>query len=485
MEFSLNRLIESASFCVAMLDAEGRYVAASPAWRAHFCPTVPAPAPLAGTPMDANLGFDLQAAVKACLSGKSITTKNIAYTEASGKTEYIDWIVWPWGGAGGGLSGVILNANFVTPYVDAVRKLEEGQKFFTSFFAESPIGLNLCQLDGLWIESNQSFLNMIGYTSAETDGGITYWDLTPKKYMEQERAQLEALEKTGRYGPYEKEFIHKDGHLVPVRLNGFIIVRDGKKYIWSIIEDITEKKRNEEEKAKLEHQIYLTARLASIGQLAAGVGHEINNPLTIVLGALDTVESRLKKLGVNDAILNRALDAQKLTISRITDIVRALRTLAWVNAPSDGVFDVNQEIVATVGLLKALYAKDSIDIQLALCTGDATVKGDSGKFQQVIMNLLANAKDAIPAGRRGMIDIATTMGSGVIKIVVTDNGQGIPKENLEKIFGAFFTTKSVGKGSGLGLSISLSIVSELGGAIELDSEEGKGARFTLTLPLLG
>ena len=120
----------------------------------------------------------------------------------------------------------------------------ETDKFLLQLFDESPIGLNLCRMnDGVWLASNQAFIDMIGYSNEEADGALTYWDLTPRKYDDQEAVQLQQLEEHGKYGPYEKEFIHKRGHLVPVRLNGFITIVKGERYIWSFIEDITVEKQ--------------------------------------------------------------------------------------------------------------------------------------------------------------------------------------------------------------------------------------------------
>ena len=115
----------------------------------------------------------------------------------------------------------------------------EREVFSTLFFETASVGLNLCAMDGTWVESNPAFLKMIGYRKEDADGKLTYWRLTPPKYAEMERAQLEHLQTEGRYGPYEKEFVRADGALVPVRLNGFIIHKDGQPFIWSIIEDIS------------------------------------------------------------------------------------------------------------------------------------------------------------------------------------------------------------------------------------------------------
>lgn len=124
--------------------------------------------------------------------------------------------------------------------------LLESEKYNRLLFKQSPIGLALAKMDGKLIDINTAFAKIIGY-SIEEALKLTYWDITPKKYIEQEREQLDLLNSTGRYGPYKKEYIHKDGHLVPVRLQGKIIEQKGVSYIWSSIEDITERKKVEDE----------------------------------------------------------------------------------------------------------------------------------------------------------------------------------------------------------------------------------------------
>lgn len=121
-----------------------------------------------------------------------------------------------------------------------IQRLKPDDTFFLAFFANCPIGLNLCRIDGKWVQSNPAFLNIIGYTADEADNGnLTYWQLTPPEYADAENIQLKNLNEKGSYGPYSKEFIRKDGKRIPVRLNGFLIERDGEKFIWSMIEDLS------------------------------------------------------------------------------------------------------------------------------------------------------------------------------------------------------------------------------------------------------
>ncbi|MGF7141537.1 PAS domain-containing sensor histidine kinase [Roseimarinus sediminis] len=141
----------------------------------------------------------------------------------------------------------------VSEQVEAEEALKESQNYNRTLFEQSPIGLALTSMDGKLIDVNPAFAAIVG-RSIENVKILSYWDITPEKYAEQERKQLELLEKTGRYGPYEKEYIHKQGHLVPVRLQGLIFKKNNKRYIWSSVEDISERKKAEETLRKSEER---------------------------------------------------------------------------------------------------------------------------------------------------------------------------------------------------------------------------------------
>ncbi len=144
----------------------------------------------------------------------------------------------------------------------AERALRESEQYNRSLFEESPIGLALARMDGTLMDINPAYAQIIGRTVEETLT-LSYWDITPEKYAEQEEEQIEKLQETGRYGPYEKEYIHKDGHLVPVQLSGLIIERGGETYIWSSVEDITERKQAEAEIKKRAAELQTVAEVST------------------------------------------------------------------------------------------------------------------------------------------------------------------------------------------------------------------------------
>lgn len=173
------------------------------------------------------------------LAGETLKEDNDSFPRADGSTDWVRWEILPWYEPDNRIGGIILFSEVITGQIEAREALRESENYNRMLFEQSAIGLALTSLDGKLIDINSTFANIIGRTIEETKE-LTYWDITPGKYQEQEQQQLDSLAKTGRYGPYEKEYIHKDGHLVPVRLQGLIIDRNNEKFIWSSVEDITE-----------------------------------------------------------------------------------------------------------------------------------------------------------------------------------------------------------------------------------------------------
>ena len=228
-------------------------------------------------------------------------------------------------------------------------------------------------------------------------------------------------------------------------------------------------------------------KMATVGALAAGVAHEINNPLTAISGFAEGMKRRIRRLdGVVEQELVDDFNEYTETIIneclRCRDIVQTLLTFSRPTAASLSPLSINKCVTDTLFILKHHF-KDMalVTVELSLTDGLSMVMGDESQLKQVIINLLTNAFDSIDGA--GTIRIATrTGGGGRVELVVEDSGCGIPLEGREKLFEPFYTTKPVGKGVGIGLSTCYSIVSNHNGEIQVQSEVGKGSSFTVTLP---
>ena len=230
-------------------------------------------------------------------------------------------------------------------------------------------------------------------------------------------------------------------------------------------------------------QLAAQDQLASLGMLAAGVAHEINNPLSYVAGNLELLSKRLQDR-FDDGELHGMLAEAAQGVDRIRDIVRSLRTLSRMEEAEHRVPVDLREVVQVAARLAGNQLRHRAGFEVTLPDQPLIIDGDAGRLGQVVLNLLVNASQALPDGRsENMIRLSAQREGSYAIIEVQDNGPGIDQHDLARIFDPFFTTKPVGLGTGLGLSVCKGIVSTLGGTITVLSTPGAGARFRVILPL--
>jgi signal transduction histidine kinase len=233
--------------------------------------------------------------------------------------------------------------------------------------------------------------------------------------------------------------------------------------------------------------------MASLGLIVAGVAHEINNPLTFIIGNVEPLHQTLARLRIFAAShqdrrltaeverLTKILDLMALGAERTASIVQDLRTFSRLGEAQPLATDLHEAIEVSLRLLRPSWA-DRITIHREYGSL-APVEVIPGQINQVFMNVLANACDAIPG--RGNLWISTGRENAHVVIAIRDDGQGIPPDHVGRIFDPFFTTKPIGKGTGLGLAITQGIVSQHGGTIRVTTEAGKGTEFRIILPADG
>lgn len=246
--------------------------------------------------------------------------------------------------------------------------------------------------------------------------------------------------------------------------------------------EITDRILHEQESSKQQQISIHKSKLASIGEIAAGVGHEINNPLTVIMG---NVENMLPLAAKNpsDKTLIQGLERILLSAERIENIVKGLRMYARSDERID-TFCLAETAVESTLLLQDIYAAEGVKLSLSTnFDSDYYVSGNKGKVQQVIMNLLSNAKDAIESAEAPFIFMDIYQDAISVTLSIQDNGIGISESHQSSIFESFFTTKEQGKGTGIGLSISESIIVEHDGELKFESVENQGSTFLMILPL--
>jgi hypothetical protein len=238
-----------------------------------------------------------------------------------------------------------------------------------------------------------------------------------------------------------------------------------------IFDDITDRD-------ELERRLVQADKLSSIGLLAAGVAHEVNTPLAVI----STYAQMLAKQVSGDDQKSKLLEKIAKQTFRASEIVNSLLNFSRTSPTEFVDVDLNRVIRETLTLVEHQLQKASVEVKLSLDPSLAPVKGNSGKLQQVFLNLFLNARDAMERG--GILAVKTWETNGTAHLDVADTGQGIAPENLARIYDPFFTTKAAKKGTGLGLSVTYGIIREHGGAIEVESEPGFGTRFHVELPLV-
>jgi PAS domain S-box-containing protein len=274
-------------------------------------------------------------------------------------------------------------------------------------------------------------------------------------------------------GPAELTIKQKGGGEAIVEIRTFPTEVGGQSLVLGIGRDITERKRMQE-------QLIVTDRLASVGELASGIAHELNNPLTGVIGLSQLLVERDIPEDIKEDIKLVYSEAQ-----RAANVVRGLLTFARKHPAARQLINLN-DVVSKVLELRAYEQRVSnIEVVTHLAPDLLEIMADYFQLQQVFLNIVINAEHFMTeAHHKGTLTITTERVKDMVRISFADDGPGIPKDYLGHVFDPFFTTKEVGKGTGLGLSISYGIITAHGGQIYAESELDKGATFIIDLPII-
>jgi PAS domain S-box-containing protein len=246
-----------------------------------------------------------------------------------------------------------------------------------------------------------------------------------------------------------------------------------------LMRDITEAVEAKEKERELQQELNITSRLASIGEVAAGIAHEINNPLTGVIG----FAQMLTQMDVPEDI-KEAVEVIDDGAKRTAGIVEKLLTFARRNKPEKEYVDINSILMSAIDIRAYEMRINNIEVTTDLVLDLPRTMANVGQLQQVFLNIIINAEHAMAAHEGGTLSIKTERVNGNVRVSIGDDGPGISKENIGKLFDPFFTTKDSDEGTGLGLSISYGIIKEHGGIIRVESKLGKGTTFIIDLPVL-
>jgi PAS domain S-box-containing protein len=348
---------------------------------------------------------------------------------------------------------------------------------FRPVFEAAAIGISTCTLDGRMIESNPAVSKMLGYSAQEL-AGMHARELHPGDFEQDEALLKELL--TGLRDSYdlEKRFRRKDGSYLWGHVTVSLVRNAGGEpaFIIAMLEDIAERKRAEE-------QLRAAEKMEVIGRLAGGVAHDFNNLLTGILLYCDLVLS-----GADPDDRSRPhVEQIRLAGEQGAALTQQLLAFARKQVPQPRTIVLNEVVSSTENLLRRLLG-EQIVLATVLGPNLGTVRADPGQLRQVILNLVLNARDAMPHGGRITVSTHTAQlpdaSHPAAALVVEDTGSGMDTETRAHLFEPFFTTKKAGEGTGLGLATVQRIVNESGGAIQVESEIGRGTRISVLLPAL-
>jgi len=242
-------------------------------------------------------------------------------------------------------------------------------------------------------------------------------------------------------------------------------------------------KRQFDELEDSHNRLLLSDKLASIGLLTAGIAHEINNPLFVITGYLDVLNDTLRENRIQPEEIQEIANKLNTASQSIVKLISGIKTFARIDETAPTPIDLNSAIRGSLNLVSFLYRQENIDLQNRLSEGSPMIMGNIGKLQQVLMNLFSNAKDAMESSDEKVITVETREEDSLAVVEVTDTGCGIDAEHLDRVFSRAYTTKPVGKGSGMGLDLVRKIVREMEGSIGVESEVSKGTTFRIVFPL--
>ncbi len=365
--------------------------------------------------------------------------------------------------------------------------LHKKESYFRALFENAGDAIFIEDENDRIIDVNNRACELLGYTREELLK-MHVVDVQPVEYRKQKGA---GKNRPGHGVPFETVDLTKHGKSVPVEVTTVHLNTGDDNLVVSIVRDITERKQAEAEKEKLQSQLIQSQKMESVGRLAGGVAHDYNNMLGVILGHADLA---ILKAREHPFLLDHLKEIHNAA-QRSAELTQQLLAFARRQTIAPKVLDLNAAITATLQMLRLLIG-ENIELDWLPGTDTYPVKIDPSQFDQLLMNLCINARDAI--SERGRICIETRKmtidetyrttktffdpGDYAV-LTVSDNGSGMDREIQAKIFEPFFTTKNMGQGTGLGLATVYGIVKQNNGFINVYSEPGHGTTFSIYLPL--
>lgn len=370
------------------------------------------------------------------------------------------------------------------------RDLAEREAKIRRLVEANIIGIFFWQIEGWIIEANDEFLRMVGYDREDLASGRLRWtDLTAPEWRDRTARARAEIEMTGTVQPFEKEYFRKNGSRVPV-LIGSVAFNEQRNQGVAFVLDLSERKRAEAEARESEQryrevqmELAHANRVATMGQLTASIAHEVKQPIGAALAYAEAALRFLARRPPELEEVREALQGIIETSHRSGDVIERIRTLIKKSPPRNERLDINEVIREVIKLTRGEAVKNGVSVQTDLAQGLPLIEGDRVQLQQVILNLIMNAVEAMSgtgSGSRELLISTRSAVPGGLLVGVRDSGPGLTAATIERLFDAFYTTKP--GGLGLGLSICRSIIETHGGRLWATGNVPRGAIFEFTVP---
>jgi PAS domain S-box-containing protein len=381
------------------------------------------------------------------------------------------FVVSPLNDRYGDISGRLVVLRDVSERKRTEEALRQSEEKFRTLFNTSRDFIYIADTEGNIIDANQATLESLGYCPEELSQ-LKAHDLYANP--EDEQALMRLTAECGYVVNHETRLRKKDGETIETLMTVIVRVDEAGNPIgfYGSARDITERR-------KTELQLLQAEKLFAVGTMISGAAHELNNPLTSIVGNAQL----LMRQDVPVDVKNKLAVIEREAV-RSSKIVYGLLTFARERKPGRCMTDINDVVVESLKLHEHDLTTGGIDVRLSLAGDLPSTAVDPFQLQQVLINLINNARDALRGREGGTLTVSTYERNGFLVIAVEDSGPGIADEHIKKIFDPFFTTKEIGQGTGLGLSTAYGIIREHGGTITAESKPGKGAAFFVTIPIV-
>jgi two-component system NtrC family sensor kinase len=361
------------------------------------------------------------------------------------------------------------------------KELREAYDFMNKIVQSSPNAITATDMQGNILIWNQAAEETLGYKASDVIGKMNISKIYPEGVARRVMQMLRSEEsgEVGRLNSYPMVYVRRDGEVVEGNLSAAIIFDANGKEIASVgsFVDLRDRLQMERALRDTQEQLLQSEKLAAMGRLTSQIAHELNNPLYGIMNTLELLKTEISADNKRRKILEMALSE---TV-RLSDLLRNMLSFSKPDQEERHPVDISSVIDEILLLHEKQLKENDINMVVTFAEALGLVNASKNQLRQVFLNMVANARDAMPEG--GTLSVVTGGDTDKVYVEISDTGTGIREEHLDKIFDSFFTTKGEVKGVGLGLSVCYGFIEDHGGDIEVKSQVGEGTTFTISLPV--